>query len=82
MKENIYDRVLEKTYARIDKATTRIARDFKNVQPFDKEKMDNRALLNYYDELNSDDMLFLIQKHGEDTVASFIHDMEMARSKL
>lgn len=76
MKDNIYDKVLEKTLKRVEMASDRIAKQFKNVKPFDKEPIPKKELLDYYEMLTAEDMQYLVQQHGEDVINGFIADME------
>ena len=81
MKENIYDRALEKVLLRIDKATDRIAFQFKGVQPFNKEPVDKKELLRSYESLSTSDMVKLIERHGVEKVGDFIKDMETTKQR-
>ena len=81
MKENIYDKALEKVLLRIDKATDRIAFQFKGVQPFNKEPMDKEKLLRSYESLATSDMVRFIERHGVEKVGDFIKDMETTKQR-
>ncbi len=81
MKPNYYDSVLGKVEDIVGKVSDKISVNFKNVKPFDKEPIKTAELLPYYDSLNQDDMLFLIQKHGEEAVNQFISEMETYRQR-
>ena len=76
MKENIHDRVVNKLLERNVRVRAKLTERYKKTKPFRQEPMDNNELLLYYNMLNSDDMDFLVQKHGEDTVNTFIFEME------
>jgi len=79
MRENPYDKVLDKTMKRVENATNRIAKNFRGVKPFDKEPIDNKELLKYYEGLTPKDMSYLVQTHGAEAMNDFIYEMEMTR---
>lgn len=79
MKDNIYDNVLDKTMKRIERASDRIAKNFKNVKPFQKEPLKNKELLLSYEMLTPDDMNQLISRHGRNAVNEFIGEMEQEK---
>jgi hypothetical protein len=81
MKPNIYDLVLDKTVKRVDDVSTKIATQFKNIKPFNKEPIPKSEMLNAYRGLTMDDMVYLIQKHGRDKVNDLIYELEMEKSK-
>lgn len=82
MKSNIYDSVLEKTLARVEKATDSIAKNFKNVKPFDKEAVSNKEMLFWYNDLSRDDMIYLLKRHGGEKLNDFIYEMEQIKEKV
>ena len=81
MRDNPYDRVLEKTLKRVNNASDRIGKNLKGVKPFDKEEIPKRELLQSYMTLTSEDMNYLIQTHGEEAMNSFIYEMETYKGR-
>lgn len=81
MKDNIYDEVLARTLQRVDKAATKVAEQFKNVKPFDKEQIPKRELVGAYRGLSVPEMHQLIEKYGADVVDEFIYEMETESQK-
>ena len=76
MKENFFDNVLKKTLKRVDGATDRLSKQFKNVKPFDKEVIPKKELYSSYRMLTPEDMQALLQQHGPEVVDDFIKEME------
>ena len=81
MRDNIYDTVLDKTMARVDKVSTTLATKFKNVKPFNKEPIPPKELLQAYQGLNMTDMVYLLQKHGRQKVNDLIYELETLKAK-
>jgi len=79
MRDNPYDKALERTLGLIDKVSDKIGRDFKGVKPFGKEPISKKKLLEFYNQLTNEDMEYFIQEHGEETVNQFIQDMEVEK---
>lgn len=79
--DNLYDRVFDQVMARIEKASDLLGRNFKNVKPFQKEPVDNKELLFYYEQLTPLDMRWLIERHGEAKVNDFIYEMETKKRR-
>ncbi len=80
-KTNPYDTVLDGVNKRIEQVSDKLADRFKGIKPFNKEKIPRRELLQYYNGLDVRDMEYLIQRHGYDTVNSFIGEMEAMKAK-
>jgi len=79
MRENPFDRIVDKTMARVERVSNKIGRDFKNMKPFDKEPVSDEDMLASYDMLTPEDMGSLIQYHGEEALNEFIGEMEMKK---
>lgn len=82
MKENVYDKALDRVLARLDSVSDRIGRNFKGVKPFDKEPIQKRNMLQYYEMLNAEDMRYLVKQHGEEAMNEFVFEMETERKKV
>lgn len=80
-KDNIADGILSQLMKSIDDVSNYVSDQYKNVKPFDRAKVDSKEVLFNYDQLSPMDMAYLVDKHGNDKVNEFIHDMEMKRSK-
>ena len=76
MKENLYSKVVEKTLGRMNSATNSVAQNFKNVNPFGQVEIPKGNLLSAYKQLGTQDVEYLLAKHGRDKLNSFISDME------
>ena len=81
MKDNTYDLVLSKLEKRIDMASDRMAKNFKGMKPFDKEPIKTNELLQHYEGLTPEDIVYLIEQHGPNTVNDFIGEMETAKMR-
>ena len=79
MKPNFGDLVLSKMMDRIEKASDRLAIQYKNIKPFDSTKVSSQSMFDTYSGLGIEDMNKLIQKYGEDVVSEYIYDMEKIR---
>ncbi len=76
MKDNFFDNVLSKTLSRVDGATDRLSKQFKNVKPFDKEVIPTKELYSSYQMLTPEDMQGLVQQYGPEAMDDFIREME------
>ena len=75
-RDNIFDRVLDETSARVEKVTDRIGTNFRNVKPFDKVEIPKEQITQAYRGLTPEQMQSLVQKHGEELVNQFIFEQE------
>lgn len=80
-KVNIGDSVLSEVMKGIGKVTDYVSKEFKSVKPFDKEKIDPREQLFWYEQLGIEDMNYLVQKYGEDAVNKYVYEMTMLQDK-
>lgn len=54
MRENRYDKILAKMTNRIERVSDKMAREFKNTNPFDQERIpDNERIMTYFDFLDN-----------------------------
>ncbi len=81
MKENLYTKVLDRVYEKLDKTSEKIALNFKGVKPFNKEPISKSKLLEAYNTLTPMEMNNLISTHGEESVNDFIREMEELKIK-
>ncbi len=81
MKDNLYDKIMDKTYSRIEKVSDRISHNFKNVKPFNKEPISEKDMLDSYGMLTSPDMEDLIKRYGYDEVNDFIGELELLKAQ-
>jgi len=76
MKENPFDKVVDKTLSRMESVSDGLAKNFKGMKPFNKEPIKNRDLMNAYNSLTPQEMQQLVQTYGTDTINGFIGEME------
>ena len=81
MKENIFDDVLDGVQGIIEEVSDSIAKDFKNVKPFDKEPVSTGEMLYSYNTLRPEDMGYLVNKYGRERMSQFIYEMETLKKK-
>ena len=81
MKDNIYEMAVEKVTNRMNQVSNRLATNFKGVKPFGKEEIPKTDLLTSYQNLGTQDMDYLVMKHGREVVNSFIQDMEVLKRR-
>jgi len=83
MREAFGDRVLNKTLAKVERISDKIAERFKNVQPFDKEAVSEEELLYHYEMERQDPNLMLqrLQRDGWEKTDKYIHDLEQLKQK-
>ena len=81
MKENPFDRIEAKALHRVEKATDRIAKNFKGTNPFDKEPINDRDIIDSVDMLTPQDLQELIEDHGYEQVNEFLGSVEALKAK-
>lgn len=72
---------MSQTIKIVDGVTGYMAKEFKNVKPFDKNAVSPKEQQYWYDQLSREDMGYLIQKHGSQKVNEFIYKMESLKEK-
>ena len=82
MKENVFDKVVERTVNRIEMATDRIGKNFKGVKPFDKEPVTDADKLYGYNQITPDMFMDLRQSMGNDVVDDYIWEMEEIKRRM
>ncbi len=80
-KDNIADSILSKINKRVGSVANRLSVQYKGVKPFDSQPMKTEDQLYWYDQLGTEDMQFLIEKHGEDAINTYIFDNEQIRQR-
>jgi len=78
---NIYDKVVDRLHEVHKKVQDKLHSQFASTRPFRTEELPNEDLFVYYNQLTDDDMLRLVQRHGEDVVNDFIMRMEQFRQR-
>ena len=76
MKENPFDRIMDKSFQRVEKVSNHIAGSFKNVKPFQKTVITSEELYQSYVVLNDQDIQYLVGKYGENMVTEYFQEME------
>ena len=77
----MYDQAVNKVLSRIDSVSSRVAENFKNVKPFDKKEIPKSDLLQAYSQLGTQDMEYLVARHGRESINKFIQDMEVLKRR-
>ena len=83
MEEAFGDRVQNKTLAKVERISNKIAERFKNAQPFDKEAVSEEELLYQYEmeRQNPNLMLQRLQRDGWEKTDKYIYDLEQLKAR-
>lgn len=65
MKENRYDRIMDKALKKVDSVTDKLSFEFKGTNPFDKETISTKKMAEYYQGLSDIEKQALMQRHGQ-----------------
>lgn len=76
MKENPFDRRMDKLLDYTNHISDKMDKEFKGMKPFDKEVISDEDMYKSYKMLTPTDMAFLIQKHSYEEVNEFVREME------
>ncbi len=81
MSENIADSILGRINKRVEAVAGRLSGQYKGVKPFDAQEVKPEDQLYWYEQLGTDDMDYLIEKHGRDTVNQFVFESEQIKQR-
>jgi len=79
--KSIPDKAVTKLHERQQLVRERLRKVYKKAEPFRAEKISNDELLVYYNDLQFEDMDYLIQAHGEEKVGDFLNEMEQLKKR-
>ncbi len=80
-KPNFGDKVLDRTMNLTQSVMDYIGKEYQNVKPFDKEAIQAREQLFWYDQLQPVDMMLLRVKHGDEKLNEYIYKMGQLKNK-
>lgn len=81
MKANIHDRVVDKLLDRNKRVRVKLKENYAKTKPFRQEPISNDEMLVYYNMLGSEDINYLIQKHGREAVNEMIYEFETMKPR-
>jgi len=79
--ESMGDRVIDKLHGRTATVRERLRKQYKSERPLRMEKISNDEMLYYYNQITPDQMTYLVQKHGNETMNTFIFEMETLKNR-
>ena len=79
--DNQFDGIKSILDKRVDNFITTFKKKNKNTKPFNTEEVPAVDRLYWYDQLSREQMSKLVQKHGEESINSFILEMESIRNR-
>ena len=80
-KIGLYDKVLDKLHQRRQGVRQKLYMQYKGQKPFRMEPIPNDKMVQIYENMNDEDVVYAVQKYGEDTVRAFVGDMEKLASR-
>jgi len=81
MKESIHDRVVDKLIERNKRVRGKLAEEYAKTKPFRQEPVSSDEMLVYYNMLGSEDIDYLLQKHGREAVNQMIYEFETMKQR-
>jgi len=80
--KNIYEKVVDKLHERNARVNQKMHAQFSKQRPFRQEPITQDEQYYWYSKLSwPDDMIQLVQKHGEDNVNQYVAEMEKFRQE-
>ena len=81
MKENVADSILARVNKTVGNVANRLSKQYAGVKPFNKQPVETRDQLFWYEQLGVEDMDYLITKHGKDAINEMIFNMETYKQR-
>ena len=81
MNEGFGNRIQGKIEKRVDRIADKMGSRFKNIQPFDTERISPEQQLYDYGRLQPQDIASMIRQHGPDATDKFIFEMEQLKRR-
>jgi len=79
--ENIADNILGRMNKRVEAVSNRLSEQYKGVKPFDAQEVKPEDQLYWYEQLGVQDMDYLIEKYGRDTINTYVFNMETIKRR-
>ena len=76
MKTNLYDNILEGLTEMIEEVSDSISKEFKGVNPFDKEPVSKKQALFDFSQLGPEVQQALRDNLGEDTIDDYLNKLQ------
>ena len=81
MKDNPFDDVKEGALERLGWVREQLKENWKNVKPFNKEKIPDDFMLNVYDNMSAEDEQYIRETYGDEAVELQFSEMEKLRRR-
>uniref|UniRef100_A0A6M3XXF7 Uncharacterized protein n=1 Tax=viral metagenome TaxID=1070528 RepID=A0A6M3XXF7_9ZZZZ len=81
MKEGFGNRIQGKIEKRVDRIADKMGSRFKNIQPFDTERVSPEQQLYDYEQLKPQDMMNFVRQYGVESADKFVFEMEQLKRR-
>ena len=81
MKLTIQEMAQDELARRRDLVRSALAEQFKGRKPYRQDPVSNEERLVWYNDLNQDDVMYLVEKHGRDAVNQEIMGCEQIKKR-